>query len=306
MPSLLWTIELWILVAACCLGGWYLRSNRLVAVGALTVILVVMWAVVYECLYVEGPFGFFEAPYNTVVIARHAVEAVGGTLVEAKPDVVEVDFTGRQFDDKSLEKLIPYLKDISIVRLNLENTSVTCDGRVRTELYAARMPFGKRSRASLGDLVVRSTGFDQLGPGESVGFSVRPDNPDQPPPRQSIQHYEATWDTGLPSAVQSRMSDIFLRDASGTRVGKEQENWFHEQTQHMRRVIVVKILGPYDKDGNAILPFSFGSADTDIGRIAFQVGGDAAKLAGSEIRTLLAVEREQDIRFVIHATGNQK
>ena len=68
MLGLLWYAEIAVLCAACLLG-WHWRSNTPVAIFALLVMLPVMWIMTYECLYVEGPFGMFEAPYNTIVIA---------------------------------------------------------------------------------------------------------------------------------------------------------------------------------------------------------------------------------------------
>ena len=67
------------------------------------------------------------------LITARAVEAVGGKLDEMKPDVVSITLAGRQIDDKSLEKLIPYLKDLSVVYLDLKNTSVTCAGATNFE-----------------------------------------------------------------------------------------------------------------------------------------------------------------------------
>jgi hypothetical protein len=134
MDTVFWSIEIAILCVAA-LATWHWRSNPPVATSIGLVMLGIILIVSYECLFFEGPFRVFEAPFNPVVVARRAVEAAGGELDVVKPDTdfVEITFTGHRIDDKVLETMIPYVKDLSEVYLHLENTSVTCAGAQRFE-----------------------------------------------------------------------------------------------------------------------------------------------------------------------------
>src|SRR5580693_5312365 len=99
MDTVFWSIEIAILCVAA-LATWHWRSNPPVATSIGLVMLGIILIVSYECLFFEGPFRVFEAPFNPVVVARRAVEAAGGELGVVKPDTdfVEITFTGHRID----------------------------------------------------------------------------------------------------------------------------------------------------------------------------------------------------------------
>jgi hypothetical protein len=89
-----------------------------------------LWAVVIlQCIFIDGPFEWFDAPYGHIARARRSVRALGGDFDEVeRGQDYEITLRGDVITDDTLMQIRPYLEGFSVIHLRLEETSVTCAG----------------------------------------------------------------------------------------------------------------------------------------------------------------------------------
>jgi hypothetical protein len=136
----------------------------------------------------------------------------------ASPELARLSLTTKDGTTAAAESSRPYqsggfLKwDILLDRERAAKvTSIQCEvkAKVRSELVEVDLPFGVSSAARLRDMFASSLPKNSAEPEAILRLN------DDPKQRQALQNYEFSWDSGLSSTDEQRMSDILGRDMPG-------------------------------------------------------------------------------------------
>jgi len=100
-----------------------LRWGDIATLGLLSI------AFISACLFVEGPFEMFDAPFGSIARARRMVHSLGGEFEAIEPGChYQVVLNGPEITDDTIMSVGPYIQALPDADLNLTNTSVTPRG----------------------------------------------------------------------------------------------------------------------------------------------------------------------------------